>query len=94
MNKKLYKSANDVKISGVCGGIAEYFGIDPTIVRLAWFVITLIGGCGIIAYIACAIIMPKQPYSEYVDYRDGQPPNNDNNYQDNNYYDNNGNNRP
>ena len=40
MNKKLYRSKNDKKISGVCGGIAEYFGIDATIVRLLWVNIT------------------------------------------------------
>ncbi|MDW8800235.1 PspC domain-containing protein [Clostridium sp. A1-XYC3] len=59
MNKKLYKSSSNKMISGVCGGIAEFFDIDPTIVRLAWVLFALAGGSGILAYIACAIIIPK-----------------------------------
>lgn len=59
MNKRLYKSATDKKLCGVCGGIAEYFEIDPTLVRLAWVVFTLLGGSGILAYIIAAIIMPQ-----------------------------------
>jgi phage shock protein PspC (stress-responsive transcriptional regulator) len=47
-------------ISGVCSGIAEYFGIDPSIVRILWFVLSLASvGLGLIAYIACTIILPK-----------------------------------
>ena len=58
MNKRLYKSP-DKKICGVCSGIAEYFNIDPTVVRLAWVVFTLLGGSGILAYIIAAIVMPS-----------------------------------
>lgn len=58
MNKKLYKSP-DKKLCGVCSGIAEYFNIDPTLVRLAWVVFTLLGGSGILAYIIAAIVMPS-----------------------------------
>lgn len=58
MKKRLYKSATDKKLCGVCGGIAEYFDMDPTLVRLAWVAFTLLGGSGIIAYIVAAIIMP------------------------------------
>ncbi|MDD3840328.1 MAG: PspC domain-containing protein [Clostridia bacterium] len=61
MEKKLYKSKNDKKISGVCGGIAEYFDIDPTIIRIIWVIFSLYYGSGIIAYIACALIMPDEP---------------------------------
>lgn len=57
--KKLYKSNTDRKISGVCGGIAEYFEIDSTIVRLAWVLFTLAGGSGLLAYIVAAIVMPE-----------------------------------
>ena len=46
-------------ISGVCGGIAEYFEIDPNIVRVAWAILSAFGGGGIIAYIICALIMPE-----------------------------------
>ncbi len=57
--KKLTKS-KDRKISGVCGGIAEYFDVDPTIIRIAWIVLTLFTGVvvGIVAYIICALVMP------------------------------------
>ena len=61
MAKKLYKS-RDKKISGVCGGIAEYFDIDPTIVRLIWVAFVLGGGSGILAYIIAAIVMDDYPY--------------------------------
>ena len=59
--KKLYKSNTDKKIAGVCGGIAEYFGIDSTLVRLGWVVFSLLGGSGLLAYLIAAIIMPDQP---------------------------------
>lgn len=49
--KRLYKSRDNRMISGVCAGIAEYFGIDPTLVRLAWVVFSLLGGSGLLAYI-------------------------------------------
>ena len=58
--KKLYKS-EDKKIDGVCAGIAEYFNIDPTLVRVAWAILAAAGGCGILAYIICMIIMPAKP---------------------------------
>ena len=48
-------------LDGVCGGIAEYFGIDPTVVRLIWALFSLMGGCGILAYILAAIIIPRNP---------------------------------
>ncbi|CAH2214750.1 PspC domain-containing protein [Tepidibacter aestuarii] len=59
--KKIYKSIKDRKISGVCGGIAEYFDIDSTIVRLLWILFILLGGSGILAYIACSLIIPNDP---------------------------------
>ncbi len=59
MKKRLYKSKNDKKLCGVCAGIAEYFEIDPTLIRLAWVAFTLLGGSGIIAYIVAAIVMPE-----------------------------------
>lgn len=61
MEKKLYKSNQNKMIDGVCGGIAEYFGIDPTVVRLLWALFSLMGGCGILAYIIAAIIIPRNP---------------------------------
>ena len=58
-NKRLYNSSVNCMLCGVCGGIAEYFDIDPTLVRLAWVVLTFFGGSGILAYIIAAIIIPK-----------------------------------
>ena len=58
MKKRFYKSTKDKKLCGVCGGIAEYFNIDPTIVRLICAVICLAYGSGIILYIILAIVMP------------------------------------
>jgi phage shock protein C len=59
-NKKLYRSQTNKKLAGVCGGLAEYLNIDPTIVRLVWVLATLFVGCGILAYIIALIIMPQQ----------------------------------
>jgi phage shock protein C len=61
MKKRLYKSRTDKKLDGICGGIAEYFGIDPTLVRLAWVLFTALGGSGIVAYIICMIVFPEKP---------------------------------
>jgi len=61
MKKKLYRSKKDCVIGGVCGGIAEYFDIDPTLVRLLAILIFFFGGSGIIAYIIGWIIIPQNP---------------------------------
>ncbi|HHU48691.1 MAG: PspC domain-containing protein [Caldicoprobacterales bacterium] len=64
MQKRLYLSDTDKKISGVCGGIGEYFDIDSTLVRLAWVVLSLalsFGIGGLIVYIIAALIIPKRP---------------------------------
>ena len=57
--KRLYKSRNNKMICGVCAGIADYFNIDPSIVRVLWAVLALSSGTGVLAYIACAIILPE-----------------------------------
>ena len=59
-NKKLYRSSTNYKLAGVCGGIGEYFNIDPTLVRLAWILFSVLGGAGLLAYIIAALVMPKQ----------------------------------
>lgn len=59
--KKLYKSDVDRKLCGVCGGIAEYLGIDSTIVRLIWVVLVVFFGTGILAYIIAALVIPDYP---------------------------------
>ena len=58
MQKRLYKIEEEKKLCGVCGGIAEYFNIDPTVVRLLWVFLVLCAGTGILAYFVAAIIMP------------------------------------
>jgi len=59
--KRLYKSRTERMIDGVCGGIAEFFGIDPTLVRVGMVLLVLLGGAGIIIYLAGMIIMPTNP---------------------------------
>ncbi len=61
MEKKLYRSNDNKIVAGVCGGIAEFFSLDPTLVRLGLVVFCALGGSGILAYIIAAIIMPKAP---------------------------------
>lgn len=64
MSKRLYRSTNEKMIAGVCGGIAEYFDIDPTIVRLIAVVLAFGEGAGLLIYFLAAIIIPKNP-NEY-----------------------------
>lgn len=59
MNRKLHRSSTNRVIAGVCGGIGEYFDIDPTIVRFAWVLFSLAGGSGLLLYIIAALIMPE-----------------------------------
>ncbi len=61
MEKRLYKSNTDKKIDGVCAGIAEYFDIDPTLVRLVWALAVLFAGTGILAYLVAALVIPRNP---------------------------------
>ena len=57
---RLHKSAGDKKISGVCAGLAEYLGCDPTVVRIAWAVLAFGWGTGILLYFICAIVLPEE----------------------------------
>lgn len=59
MDKRVYRSNKDAMLFGVCGGLAEYFEIDPTIVRVI-FVLMALGGFGIVAYIICALVIPER----------------------------------
>lgn len=61
MEKRLYKSATEKMLCGVCGGIAEYFDVDPTLVRLIVAAVCIFSGLGVIGYIAAAIIIPIAP---------------------------------
>lgn len=58
MEKKLYKSRTDRKICGVCGGVAEYLNMDPSVVRLLWVIFAFCGSVGLFAYIIAAIVIP------------------------------------
>lgn len=62
--KKLYRSRKDSKIAGVCGGIAEYFSIDPTIIRLLAVITIFFGGGGIVSYLIAWLIIPLEPLEE------------------------------
>ncbi|HJZ24023.1 MAG TPA: PspC domain-containing protein [Candidatus Babeliales bacterium] len=59
--RRLYRSRTDRKIAGICGGLANYFDIDPVIVRLAWVLLFFLGGSGIFLYIVAWIIIPLEP---------------------------------
>ena len=65
MEKKLYRSTTNKTIAGVCGGLAEYLNIDPTIIRVIWALVAL-SGAGLIAYLVCALIIPEKP-SDIID---------------------------
>jgi len=61
--KRLYKSRTDRVIAGVCGGVGEYFNIDPVLVRIVWVLLSVLGGSGILAYIIGIVIIPEAPES-------------------------------
>ena len=59
MAKKLTRSRTDRKLAGVCGGIAEFFDVDVTVIRILWVLATFLSGSGLLAYIICALLMPE-----------------------------------
>lgn len=59
--KKLYRNTENKMLAGVCSGIADYFDIDPTLVRLGWVLFSLLGGSGVLGYIIAAIVIPEYP---------------------------------
>ena len=66
MDNRLYKSNENKIVDGVCGGLAEYFGSDPTLVRLGWVISCAMGCGGFLAYIIAAIIIPRNPEQEHA----------------------------
>ncbi|MCD7723577.1 MAG: PspC domain-containing protein [Clostridiales bacterium] len=70
MKKKLYRNVEDKKIAGVCSGLADYFDLDATLIRIIWAAAILLGGVGFWLYIICALIVPAKPTDDYnnVDY--------------------------
>ena len=67
MQKKLYRSKSNRMLVGVCAGVAEYFNIDPTVVRVAWAIASIFGFAGVLAYIVCAFVIPEKPDNEVID---------------------------
>jgi phage shock protein PspC (stress-responsive transcriptional regulator) len=65
MHRKLYRLTREKMLGGVCGGIAEYFEVDPTIVRLAFVLTVLAGGAGFIAYVIMWIVVPQEPFGQF-----------------------------
>lgn len=63
MKKRLCKSTTDKKLFGVCGGLAQFLGVDPTIIRLIWAVLIFCAGTGLLAYIIAALVLPND-YTE------------------------------
>lgn len=61
MKKRLYRSRKDKMLAGICGGLAEYFDVDPLLVRLACVLLCLYAGTGLLVYILSAIIIPEDP---------------------------------
>ena len=61
MSKRLYRKRDGRMIAGVCNGLADYFDIDPTIVRLGWLITVFCFGGGVLAYIIAAIVIPNEP---------------------------------
>lgn len=64
MNRRLYRCRHDRKLAGVAAGVAEFFDLDPTLVRILWFLTIFVGGLGILVYIGLAIIVPLEPLTE------------------------------
>ena len=67
MQKKLYRSKSNRMLAGVCAGVAEYFNIDPTVVRVIWAVTSLSAFVGVVAYAVCAFVIPEKPDTDIVD---------------------------
>ena len=75
--KHIIRSRKDRIIAGVCGGFADYFGLDPSLIRLAWIFFTLFGGSGILAYLLAIIVLPDEFSAPYYDHNDVTPQKND-----------------
>ena len=59
--RKLYRSRTDRKLGGVCGGLAEYFNLDPTLIRVLFIILAVLGGSGVVIYLAMWILVPNPP---------------------------------
>ena len=61
VNKRLYRSRKGRQIAGVCAGVADYLGVDPTLVRLLWVIFAIAGGPGVLLYLIMAAVVPEEP---------------------------------
>ncbi len=61
MSRRLFRSRNDQMIAGVCGGLGEYLDVDPTVIRLIFLLLALLGGHGILLYLILWLVIPRQP---------------------------------
>jgi phage shock protein C len=59
--RKLYRSRSNRRVAGVCGGLAQYFNLDPTLIRILFVVLAVLGGSGLVLYVAMWIIVPNEP---------------------------------
>lgn len=59
--RRLMRSGTDKKIAGVCAGLADYFDLDPTVIRLVWLLLVIMGGTGVLAYVILWIVLPLAP---------------------------------
>lgn len=62
MNQKLYRSRTNKVLGGVCGGLGEYFNLDPVLIRVVFVILTFIHGIGILLYIIMLVIVPQKPF--------------------------------
>ena len=67
MQKKLYRLKSNRMLVGVCAGVADYFNIDPTVVRVAWAITSLFAFVGVVAYVVCAFVIPEKPDNTIID---------------------------
>ena len=61
LSKKLYRSRDERILFGVCGGVGNYFAVDPVLIRVLWVLLTFFYGAGLLAYIVCGLIIPEGP---------------------------------
>ncbi len=75
VNKRLYRSRKERQLAGVCGGVADYLGVDPTLVRLLWVIFAVAGGPGVLLYLIMTAVVPEEP--EFVQASAEKPKNDD-----------------
>lgn len=61
VSKRLYRSRKERRLAGVCGGVADYLGVDPTLLRMLWVIFAVAGGPGVLLYLIMAVVVPEEP---------------------------------